>query len=1019
MTLLRQFGLLGRLRWPVASLRAYFIAVTILATVPMTVLAAILIAQQAQAGRTQLESDLVRASHSFALTIEREIASSTDALRILSLAEPLQRGDIAGIFTSMSAAPKPRKSWSSAFLVNLNGEVLFNTEQPPGKPLGKFADMAALARLKQSEQPVVTDLATGPDGRPSTGVLVPVSVNGHVTGALGAWIPSSSWEHLITHNAAIRNGFMSVFDSRMRIIARNKGGSGVVARALPDLTRARMRALGPSGVATLEVLEGGKAYGAWHRRSPNGWGVVIGEEAEPIDRAYLVSIGTALAMGLLSMVAGVLLAMWVARRVTDPLQRLARHGPRAAEQATTVHELHQLEQALQEAERQREAARERLQAKADEFETMFQSSPIGMAITQGLDCAMVLRNPALARMLNEPERSEDPAQPFARTGWPQHQVRRHGKALSLHEQPLQKAARTGERQRDVELDVLHDDGRMLKLVAHAVPLLDAQGRPRGAIATFTDLTERKQAEESLSTAERRLRESQHLMELAQAAGHVGFFNHDFRANTVTWTSGLSRLFGLAISDFVGPWDAWMRRLEPSDRKTVVEALETAAKLGERHCTFEFRTRLEDGSQRWLATRVSIIYDGEGKPMQMHGAVVDMTQQKFIDQERAALVERETQARMEAESANRAKDEFLAMLGHELRNPLGAMSAACEVLNRAQSQEDVAQRARLIITRQTRHLGRLMDDLLDVARVISGKVLLVREPLRLDQLAQRVIHTFEIAGQLQTHQVETHFEEAWVHADMTRMEQVITNLLGNALKYTPQGGQIRLCVECRGEEAVLTVRDSGIGMSEELMARAFDLFAQGERSLDRRQGGLGIGLTLVKRLTELHGGQVAVSSPGLQQGSMFTLTLPMIEPDASVHRRTAEPVQGRKVVVVEDNEDARDALCAMLALGQHETSSAVDGREGIALIESVQPDVALIDIGLPELTGYEVARQLRKRGYQGWLVALSGYGQTEDLQRSRAAGFDEHLVKPVNADKLDRVMALSAQPRQAAVPQVAP
>jgi len=1011
-------GALQRLRWPVASLRVYFMFVIVLATVPMTVLAAILIAAQAQTNRAQLESDLVRAAHSFALTVEREIASSTDALRILSLSEPLQRGDLAGIFSAMSAAPKPRTSWGSAFLVRLDGEVLFNTEQPKGLPLGKFGDMGAIERLKFTGEAVITDLTTGPDGQPSTGILVPVFVDGQITSVLGAWIPHSSWSRLISTTPS-HNGFMTVFDSRMRIIARNRGGPAVVSSPLPTLTQERIRAIGPSGWAQIALLEGGKAYGAWHTIAPTGWGVLIGEPAAPIDRAYFVSIGAALAMGLLSLVAGMLLAMWVARQVTVPLQRLARHGPHASTAPATVHELNQLAVALQESERQGEAARERLQAKADEFETLFQGSAIGLAITQSATCDSVLRNPALARMLNEPAQPERADHTATRTGWPRHQVRYRGHAMPPHEQPLQKAARTGTRQRDIELDVLHDDGRTLKLIAHAVPLLDAQGRSRGAIATFTDITERKQAEESLAAAERGLRESLHLMELAQAAGHVGFFNHDFKENTVTWTSGLSRLFGMKVSDFVGSWDEWMKRLDVADRAAVRRTIDAATAAKEGQITFEFRTVLDDGSARWLSTRVSIVYDELGRPQQMHGAVVDVTQQKFIDQERAALVDRETRARMEAESANRAKDEFLAMLGHELRNPLGAMAAGCEVLNRAQGQEELAQRARVIITRQTRHLGRLMDDLLDVARVISGKVLLVREPLRLDLLAQRVVNAFELSEQLKSHQIVTEFEETWVHADTTRMEQVVTNLLGNAIKYTPAGGEIRLGVSSQDGEAVVTVQDSGIGMSQELMERAFDLFAQGERSLDRRQGGLGIGLTLVKRLLALHGGRVAVSSAGPGQGSTFTLHLPVIEPDGSAQHQQLLPDQSYNVVVVEDNEDAREALCAMLTLAHHETQAAADGAEGLALIAQTQPDVALIDIGLPELTGYDVARQLRAQGYEGWLVALSGYGQAEDIRRSKESGFDEHLVKPVTTEKLHRAMGLAAQGRQPAHPAAQP
>ena len=971
------------LRWPKASLRVYFMVVIGLATVPVTILAASLITQQVQMRKSQLELDLSRAAASFALTIEREVASSMDALYILSLSEPLQHGDVAGLFSSISAAPWPRQSWRSAFLVNLDGDVIFNTRQPQDRQLGKVGDMAALARLKQTRQAVITDLVAGPDGEPSTGIMVPVLVKGQLTGALGAWIPPSSWHQLIMTMAPARDGFMSIFDAHMHLVARNK-----------------------------DLLEGGQAYGAWHMVSATGWGVEVGEPAPPIDHAHLMSIAATLAMGLLSLITGMYLAMRVARQVTVPLQMLTKHGPHALDKPSTVRELNQLEQALTDAEVQREAAHERLQAKADEFEILFQWSPIGLAITQTSSCDRVLRNPALARMLNElVQDSTTPSKP--RTGWPQHQVRSQGKTIPVHNLPLQKAARTGQQQMDVELEVIHDTGRTVKLIAHAMPLLDAQGQVRGAIAAFTDITERKQAEELLITAERHLRESQHLMELAQAAGHVGFFNHDFQRGTVTWTSGLSRLFGITLSNFEGPWKAWMRRLDRADRKQVRRTIQMAIAEHANRSTFEFGIHREDGSLHWLSTKVMIGYAVNGAPLHMRGAVVDITQQKSYEQERAARVERETQARHEAENTNRAKDEFLAMLGHELRNPLGAMAAACEVLNRAQDQEEMAQRARQIISRQTTHLGRLMDDLLDVARVISSKILLVREPFRLDQLAQHVCHTFDIAGQLQAHQLDTHFDEVWVHADMTRIEQVITNLLDNARKYTQEQGHISMRVERNGVQAVLSIQDSGMGMTPEMMDRAFDLFAQGERSLDRRQGGLGIGLTLVKRLVELHGGQVSVSSPGLQQGCTFTLHLPLanaVPAPAAKINHLMPSASHRKVVVIEDNDDAREALCAMLALGEHDILSAVDGRAGLDLIARELPDLALIDIGLPELTGYEVARQIREQGYQGWLIALSGYGQADDLQRSRMAGFDDHLVKPVTPEKLAHLLAYTSEPR---------
>ncbi|MGE5450704.1 MAG: ATP-binding protein [Acidobacteriota bacterium] len=1000
------------IRWPVASLRSYFLTLIALATVPLALLAAWLISEQVQASRAHLEADLARAASSAALTVEREIASSTDALYILSFSDPLQNGDIAGIFSALSALPSPRNTWSSVFLLDMDGNVLFNTRQPGSQPLGRLRDMRTLHKLQQTRQAVVTDLITGPDGHYATSVLVPVVVKGKLTYALGAWIKPASWRHLIsTSTGTSSTAYIAIFDSTFKVVARNLGGEAVVASPLADETLQQVQAQ-PNGTGSISTLEGEWAYGAWHALEGGGWGVLIAEPAVPIDQAHRASVATAIGMGVLSVIAGIILSMRVARRLTDPLRRLAQDGPgQLGGEAVQVYELQLLEHALTEAEKQRETAREKLQAKATEFETLFRSSAVGLAITQTPDCTSVLRNPALARMLGELP-SDSTATLMPRSIWPELDIRRGGQRLQPSDLPLQTAARTGLPQRDVDLEVMQPDGSTsLKLIAQAVPLFDPYGYTRGAIATFTDITEIKQTETALMQAERRLSESQYLIELAQAAGHVGFFNHDFGKGDVTWTSGLSRLFGLGLSDFEGPWEAWLKRVHADDRGTVLRMIRQITQDQQEQGTFEFRTLREDGQERWLSSRVQVTYSPSGEAAQMNGVVVDITQQKLVDQERAAWVQRETQARLEAEHANRAKDEFLAMLGHELRNPLGAISAGCEVLNRSEANPEVAQRARQIITRQTRHLGRLMDDLLDVARVISGQIYLAKEPLRLDQLVQRVVNTFEIAGHLRAHDVQTELEPVWVHADMTRMEQVITNLLNNAIKYTPEQGHITLGLHPVDEEAVLTVRDTGMGMTAELQAKAFDLFVQGERSLDRRQGGLGIGLTLVKRLAELHGGRVSVVSEGPNLGCEFTLRLPMTEPEKALHLKASRaPMEHCKVVVVEDNEDARDALTSMLSLDQHVTLSAINGREGLALIEAEQPDLALIDIGLPEVNGYEVAHRLRQKGYQGWLIALSGYGQTDDIERSRQAGFDDHLVKPINPDKLHRILTQASNAR---------
>ena len=374
-------------------------------------------------------------------------------------------------------------------------------------------------------------------------------------------------------------------------------------------------------------------------------------------------------------------------------------------------------------------------------------------------------------------------------------------------------------------------------------------------------------------------------------------------------------------------------------------------------------------------------------------------------EREQLLGREQQARAIAEAANRSKDEFLAMLGHELRNPLGAIANAAQLLGAADEQNRA--HARAVIGRQVQHLARMTDDLLDAGRAMTGKIVLQRQSLDLADAAGRVLSTLRASGRTAQRRIVQALAPAWVDADPTRIEQIIGNLVGNALKFTPDGGTITVSVAREGNEAVLRVADTGIGMEPELAARVFEAFVQGERPLDRSQGGLGIGLTLVRRLAELHGGSAAAESKGEGSGSTFTVRMPAVEPPAAARARALAPsaVPARDVLVVEDNEDARETLKRMLELAGHHVRVAVDGTAALAAVRSAVPDVALIDIGLPQMDGYEVARRIRAtHEKRPLLVAVTGYGLPEDRNRSREAGFDLHLVKPVDTATLAEVLS---------------
>jgi two-component system, sensor histidine kinase len=366
----------------------------------------------------------------------------------------------------------------------------------------------------------------------------------------------------------------------------------------------------------------------------------------------------------------------------------------------------------------------------------------------------------------------------------------------------------------------------------------------------------------------------------------------------------------------------------------------------------------------------------------------------------------------AEHDSRTKDDFLAMLGHELRTPLSAISNAVRVLQFTQRQGEAATRAHEVIARQVSHVTQLVNDLLDVERVVSGKIRLNRQPVDLAEAVRRAVATSTGDAGLDR-QIEISTEPAWVDADATRLEQVLTNIVANAVKYTPAGGHIRVALRADGNDAVLCVEDSGFGISPRLLPFIFDMYVQADRTLHRAQGGLGIGLTLVRRLVELHGGTITASSDGEGHGSTFTVRLKQISSERTTTSISVTPdrrARPRRVLLIEDSEDAREMLRMMLEFAGHVVYDAADGIRGLELLNVVRPDAAIIDIGLPGLDGYQVARKIRAEphGRGMLLLALTGYDSAGDAARASEHGFDYHLIKPVDPDHLARLLSESAE-----------
>ena len=533
---------------------------------------------------------------------------------------------------------------------------------------------------------------------------------------------------------------------------------------------------------------------------------------------------------------------------------------------------------------------------------------------------------------------------------------------------------------------LTKDGRPIDVSLAVSPIRLPTGEITGAAKVIRNISDRLRAEEARGRLAAIVDSSDDAIVSKTLDGIV-----------TSWNRGAERLFGYSAAEAIGQS---ILLIVPADRHSEEADVLRRIRGGQSVDHFETVRRRKDGTQIEISLTVSPVRDSLGRIIGASKTARDITDQKRVQREIAARL-------LESQRVNRAKDEFLAMLGHELRNPLGAISSAVRLLDQFKGPNEAIGRACDVILRQSAHLGRLVDDLLDVGRVVTGKILLDRAAVDLAEVARRTVGTFTAAGKTQAHRLSVETVPVWVYADSVRFEQVIANLLTNALKYTPVGGAIRVTVGPEGAHAHLQVEDTGIGIAPGLLPHIFDLFVQGERGLDRAQGGLGIGLTLVQRLVELHDGAVEAHSAGPGHGSRFTVRLAAVPAPTSAAsaKPTSTIATPRRVLVIEDNEDSRDMLRQLLENAGHEVHDAGDGPQGVDAALRLEPDVALIDVGLPELDGYEVARRIRSGTRRDMLlVALTGYGLAEDRERALAAGFDLHLVKPIDFDKLFDVLA---------------
>ncbi len=555
-----------------------------------------------------------------------------------------------------------------------------------------------------------------------------------------------------------------------------------------------------------------------------------------------------------------------------------------------------------------------------------------------------------------------------------------GEVLKAEEDPFERA-----------------DGSVQWIRWEVRPWYAGKGEVGGIIIMAEEITARKEAEDRLRESERRLRFVMDSMPqkifTARPNGDVDYFNPQ-------WTDFTGLSFE-AIRDW-----GWTQFIHPDDLAENVRAWRHSVETGEPF-RFEHRFRRADGQYRWHYSRAVPMRDEAGRIVLWIGSNTDVHE---VKQSQEALRE-----------SDRRKDEFLAMLAHELRNPLAPIRNAVQVLRLTGPQDGPLQHVRDMIDRQVSYMVRLVDDLLDVSRITRGKIALRQEPVDLAGVVASAVESSRPLIDARRHDLHVSLppDPVRVEGDLTRLAQVVLNLLNNSAKYTPEGGHITLTVECRDGEAVVRVRDDGVGIAPALLPNVFDMFTQAERTLDRSQGGLGLGLTLVKKLVEMHGGSVEARSGGLGQGSEFVVRLPALSgparPGWAGQGGEPEGAQAaaarRRVLVVDDNVDAADSLAMLLRLMGNDVRSAYDGPTALDLLPEYRPDVVFLDIGLPGMDGYEVSRRLRRLAdcRNVVLVALTGYGSAGDRRRSDELGFYAHLVKPVHPADLEKLLAGLAEP----------
>jgi PAS domain S-box-containing protein len=603
----------------------------------------------------------------------------------------------------------------------------------------------------------------------------------------------------------------------------------------------------------------------------------------------------------------------------------------------------------------------------------------------------------------------------------------------LHEEEtVLQRIRRGERVEHFETRRRRKDGSTVPVSIAVSPIRDDTGAVIGASKVARDIMARKQAEmeratllESERTARQNLEVAVQQLQTALQAGRLGTWEYALRTGVVKWSPGLEAIHGCAPGSFPGTFEAFRNEIHPEDRDRVLQAIADAAEQRREH-HIEYRIVRADGAVRWVEGRGRLFLDGSQKPERMVGVCADITERKEIEAQRAALLERERDARAELEHASRVKDEFLAVLSHELRTPLNAVLGYAHLLNSGTLAPDRASHALQAIQRNAQAQARLVESLLDLSRIMAGKLELNVDRVNVSALVEAAVDVVLPDAEAKEVSVEVISPSGPITlmGDPSRLQQVFWNLLSNAVKFTSHGGRIKVSMESADGNATIAVADSGRGIGPDFLPFVFDRFRQADTDKGRPSSGLGLGLALVRELVHAHGGTVAAHSPGEGRGSTFTVTLPVTAATSTQDESsrstpsTLNTLPPLSILVVDDDGDVRDMLALLLESRGAHVAAAGSAAEAWRLIQARTPDVLLTDLRMPDEDGYSLIRRIRAREREGSsserlpAIAVSADASAADRARAVAAGYDGHVGKPIDPEILTRTIVTVARAENA-------